>query len=586
MEDKDSKLESVKLIKYAGRADRWREWSKKVIAYAKTKNFNLALTNYSDPKVTEKMKNDALNFLTMSLSGEAFSFVENADNSGDVWTELMEEYAPSDDNQIFDLQEEFLKCNLVSDDENPMFWFKRLEYFNSRLRAIDSKYIKSDDDLKIHVKSNLPSSIYSELIVAVRKDFKDMLWKDFKTEVRQHWRQWKRIEGKESKENIMMTNHDSGSKKFRKPWKNKQFKGRCRSCGKYGHKAADCPDKRERQETSEKKMRNVKCYKCGNYGHYANKCPNNKKNERNLFVGNVACNGEDDDESMVVTYDSDEEDDEIILIGEDDSNDVIMDDAETEENDEDTPEDMEIVMNVDEDELSMMDVEKKATDNKDATNDIEQLDREIDENEIGYEEDEKRMSKRFKNDETEWIRVDKGVLAVDYDKDVNDLQEINEKWRNQYEVFNDVEKMANVVRKLDLSNSDDESIEKLFEDDSSDEEVVDDSEKAKKKIKAEENEVENKENVPPMMEQNYAIRDMHISDAEENAESEDEIDLFMTKNRKRKRNKKRTKPRKRKSRENVKTRELNKKRLKENWLRIKFTIDEFVKGIESNIQEL
>ena len=134
-DEKDSKLESVKLIKYTGRADRWREWSKKVIAYAKTKNFHLALTNYTNPKVTEKMKSDTLNFLTMSLSGDAFSFVENADNSGEVWTKLVDEYAPSDDNQIFDLQEEFLKCNLVSDEENPMMWFKRLEYINSRLRA-------------------------------------------------------------------------------------------------------------------------------------------------------------------------------------------------------------------------------------------------------------------------------------------------------------------------------------------------------------------------------------------------------------------------------------------------------------------
>ena len=127
-DEKDSKLESVKLIKYTGRQERWREWSKKVIAYSKTKNFNLALTDFSNAKVTEKMKADALNFLTMSLSGEAFSFVENSDNAGEVWAELVEEYAPTDDNQIFDLQEEFLKCTLASDDENPVMWFKRLEY--------------------------------------------------------------------------------------------------------------------------------------------------------------------------------------------------------------------------------------------------------------------------------------------------------------------------------------------------------------------------------------------------------------------------------------------------------------------------
>ena len=188
-DEKDSKLESVKLIRYTGKQEKWREWSKKVMAYSRTKNFNLALTDFANPLVTDKMKTDALNFLTMSLSGEAFSFVENSDNAGEVWNELTEEYAPTDDNQIFDLQEEFLKCHLISEDENPVMWFKRLEYVNSRLRAIDSKYVKNENDLKIHVKSNLPSSIYSELIVAVRKDFKNMLWKEFKSEVRQHWRQ-------------------------------------------------------------------------------------------------------------------------------------------------------------------------------------------------------------------------------------------------------------------------------------------------------------------------------------------------------------------------------------------------------------
>ena len=69
-EEKELKLESVKLIKYSGNGERWREWHKKVLAYAATKNFLKALTKPQDAEVTEKMKSDALNFLTMSLSLE------------------------------------------------------------------------------------------------------------------------------------------------------------------------------------------------------------------------------------------------------------------------------------------------------------------------------------------------------------------------------------------------------------------------------------------------------------------------------------------------------------------------------------
>jgi len=173
-EERESKLESVKLIKYSGNAEKWREWHKKVLAYATTKNFQKALTDPQHVDVDKKMESDALNFLTMSLSGDAFSFVENAESAGDVWQELIEEYEPTDDNQIFDLQEEFLKCNLLKEEENPIMWFKRLEYINARLRAIDKKFAKNDNDFKVHTKSNLPSSIYSELLVAVRKDFKSL----------------------------------------------------------------------------------------------------------------------------------------------------------------------------------------------------------------------------------------------------------------------------------------------------------------------------------------------------------------------------------------------------------------------------
>ena len=52
-EDKESKLESVKLIKYSGNAEKWREWCKKVLAYATTKIFKKTLTEPEHSDVDE-----------------------------------------------------------------------------------------------------------------------------------------------------------------------------------------------------------------------------------------------------------------------------------------------------------------------------------------------------------------------------------------------------------------------------------------------------------------------------------------------------------------------------------------------------
>ena len=67
------------------------------------------------------------------------------------------------------------------------------------------------------------------------------------------------------------------------------FKGRCRGCGKPGHKKSDCPE--EKQNNDKTKKFTSKCFHCGKKGHKNPECWESKRNDK---ANNVQ---EDDDGS-------------------------------------------------------------------------------------------------------------------------------------------------------------------------------------------------------------------------------------------------------------------------------------------------
>ena len=302
----DEKSEAVRLIKFDGEDSNWHEWSVKTTALAKTKGFRNAYfkdtkpcndEHYESDKATKAEKaiyeaNDkAYQLLIMSCSGIAFGLVNQAKTDehrdGDAfmaWTNLTNRYAPNATSDLIQISTDFNRCGMKSNRIDPDEWFIQLDLLRHRMTAIDPAFAKKDEELIAHIIANLPSE-YSEVITVVEGMDKITL-SEVKAKIRAFYKRKFKSEKAPTKEKELAL--FAG-----------QFKGNCRSCGKQGHKAAECrskPTKNEKDRDGSNKNRdgvgkNIKCYNCNKFaGHLSKDCPEKRKDkgkapEHGMFVG-------------------------------------------------------------------------------------------------------------------------------------------------------------------------------------------------------------------------------------------------------------------------------------------------------------
>ena len=193
--------------------------------------------------------------LVMSTEGISLNIVENAVSEeltkGDLkkaWERLERRWNLKTREDKVEVYTRFLNYKLENTRKRPMDWITFMEKKQAEL--MNTGHIMDDETFITHLLNSLPQSKYEGAILII----KDKLRKgtveipEIEQVLEDKYLAMKQAKGWEEEEDDYALFASPSNKKGPK----KAFKGCCGYCGEFGHKAADCPNKKSSQIKGQK----------------------------------------------------------------------------------------------------------------------------------------------------------------------------------------------------------------------------------------------------------------------------------------------------------------------------------------------